>query len=108
MEDGRRAQLGRLRDELEGIRVEKHKTFAQLNGLAEKIFRQFPEVFPMYETTKNGSRLVHHPNAVGCIPISLEREHGSREYLPHRYAKFALEGLERTLEEIENTLNEKP
>ena len=108
MEDGRRAQLNRLQNELEGIRVEKHKTFAKLNGLAEKIFRQFPEVFPMYEVTKNGSRLVHHPNVMGCCPISLEREHGGREFLPHRYAKFAIEGIDRVLDQIESTLNENP
>lgn len=106
MDDGRGAQLNRLRAELEGIRVGKHKTFEQLNSLAETIVRQFPELFPMYEVNKKGSRVVHHPNVPGCCPISLEKEHGNREYLPTRYAKFGLEGLEKLLDHIESTLNE--
>ncbi len=106
MDDGHGAQLKKLRDELEGIRVGKHKTFAQLNGLAETIFGQFPQVFPMYEVNRKGSKLVHHPNVAGCHPISIEKEHGNREYVPRRYAKFALEGLERLLDHIESTTNE--
>jgi len=106
MDDGRAAQLARFRKELEGIRVGKHKTFAQLNGLAEGIFRQFAEVFPGYDLNKKGSKCVHHPNVPECDPISLEKEHGSREHLPHRYAKFALEGLEKVLDHIEDKINE--
>jgi hypothetical protein len=106
MDDCQGAQLKKLRNELEGIRVTKHKTFAQLNGLAETIFGRFREVFPMYEVNKNGSKLVHHPNVPECHPISLEKEHGNREYVPRRYAKFALEGLERLLDHIESTINE--
>ena len=106
MDDGQGTQLKKLRLELEGIRVGKHKTFAQLNGLAESIFRQFQQLFPKYEVNKNGSKLVHHPNVPGCHPISLEKEHGNREYLPHRYAKFGLERIEILLDHIESTLNE--
>ena len=106
MDDGQANRLKKLRRELEGIRVGKHKTFAQLNGLAESIFEQFPEVFPTYEVNKKGSKFVHHPNVEDCQPISLEKEHGNREHVPHRYAKFALEGLERLLDYIESKANE--
>lgn len=106
MDDGPGAQLKKVRDELEGIRLAKHKTFTQLHGLAERAFRQFPEVFPMYDLIKNGSRFVHHPNVPECPPISLEKEHGCREYLPHRYAKFGIEGIEKVLDYIESQINE--
>lgn len=58
-------------------------------------------LFPNYEETKDGSRTVFHFNVEGVSPISLEREHGKREYIPPRYAKFAIHGIQDVLDFIE-------
>jgi hypothetical protein len=52
---------------------------------------------------------VHHFNVTGVPVISIEREHGSREFLPKRFASFALDGLDALIAYIEaSLLNEKP
>ena len=51
--------------------------------------------------TKAGSKVVYHPNIEGLAPISLEKEHGSREFMPPRYAKFAIQGIDDLISYIE-------
>jgi hypothetical protein len=101
MDEGQRGRLQELRAELEQVRQKKHKSFDDLNKLVQKVYRSFPEDFPDRTVTKRGSRVVYHSNAPGVYPISIEREHGSREYVPPRYAKFALNGIESLLDYVE-------
>jgi hypothetical protein len=89
------------RRRLDEIRDQKHKHFDELNSLTERIVYQFSEFLPRYTKTSSGSKVVHHPNAPDTQPISLEKEHGSREYLPNRFANFAIEGIERLLDYLD-------
>jgi hypothetical protein len=89
------------RRRLDEIKGQKHKHFDELNSLTERIVYQFGEFLPDYRRTSSGSRVVHHPNAPGTQPISLEKEHGSREHLPNRYANIAIEGIELLLDYLD-------
>jgi hypothetical protein len=77
----------------------------------EKIIRRctlkFGHLFPAYICTKNGSRSVHHFNVPGTHPISLERVHGNREYVPPRYVEFILDGLDALVAYIELTTGDE-
>ena len=44
---------------------------------------------------------MYHPNVKELSPISLEREHSSREFIPYRYAKFAIQGVDDLIFYIE-------
>lgn len=44
---------------------------------------------------------MHHFNVVGVPPISLERVHGNREYVPRAYVTYILEGLDSLVNYIE-------
>jgi hypothetical protein len=89
------------RERLDEIRGQKHVQFHELNSLVERIVCQFKIHVPLYKRTQSGSKVVHHPNAPDTQPISLEKEHGSREHLPKRYAAFAIEGIERLLDYLD-------
>jgi hypothetical protein len=60
-------------------------------------------LFPNHRVNKDGSRVVYHFGIEGVGSISLEKEHGSREYLPPRYAKIVTEGIEALLTHIEQS-----
>jgi len=104
MDEAQKDQLERLFLQLKEIRAQKHKKFDKINGLARKVFPTFPDMFPRYTWNQKGSRLVHHPNVPGIHPISLEKEHGNRDSLPPRYAKYALDSIEDLLTYIESRL----
>ncbi len=44
---------------------------------------------------------MYHPNVEELSPISLEKEHGSREFIPHKYARFAIQGIDDLISYIE-------
>jgi hypothetical protein len=94
----------KCRERLEEIRSQKHQHFEELNNLVERIVRQFQDFLPNYRPTKSGSKVVHHFGAPGTQPISLEKEHGSRDHLPSRYAVFAMTGIEQLLEYLDGLL----
>jgi hypothetical protein len=98
--------IQRSRKQLREYRSQKHQHFDELNGLVERIVRQFREYLPKYRETKSGSRVVHHFNAPGTQPVSLEKEHGSRDHLPGRYANIAMDGIELLLDYLEEVCNE--
>ena len=104
MDELRKAQLEKLFLQLKEIRAQKHKKFDEINGLARRVFSTFPDMFPRYTVTQKGCRLVHHPNVPGIRPISLEKEHGNRDSLPPRYAKYALDSIDDLLFYIESRL----
>ncbi len=89
------------RRRLDEIKGQKHKHFDELNSLIERIVYQFGEFLPNYKKTSSGSRVVHHPSALGTQPISIEKEHGSRDHLPGRYASIAIEGIELLLDYLD-------
>lgn len=89
------------RERLDEIKAQKHKHFDELNSLVERIVYQFGDYLPKYSPSGSGSKVVHHPNAPDTQPISLEKEHGSRDHLPKRYATLAIEGIERLLDYLD-------
>jgi hypothetical protein len=94
----------RIRKWIEEVRAQKHVKFDDLNRIALRCQKQFPEMFPKYKLNKDGSAFVHHFNVNGIPPISLEKEHGSREFVPPRYAKLALANLEELANYIEHMM----
>lgn len=89
------------RERLEEIRSQKHKHFDELNTLINRIAHQFHDFLPNYRVTTKGSRMVHHFGVPGTHPVSLEKEHGPREFLPSRYAMFAITGIELLLDYLD-------
>jgi hypothetical protein len=82
-------------------RERKNCTFDDLNKIAKRCQKRYDFLFPKYKLKKDGSSFVHHFNVPGVEPISLEKEHGSREYVPKFYAKLAIRNLEALVEYIE-------
>jgi len=84
------------RERLEEIRSQKHQHFDELNTLVKRITHQFH-----HRVTAKGSKMVHHFGVPGTQPVSLEKEHGSRDHLPARYAMFAITGIEQLLDYLD-------
>ena len=86
--------MKRIRQWIGEVRAQKHVKFDDLNRIAVRCQRDYSQLFPRYKLNKAGSSFVHHFNVNGVAPISLEKEHGSREFVPPKYAKLALANLE--------------
>ncbi len=84
-------------------KTKKHCCFDDLNRIVKRILTRYGYLFPRYKKTSSGSKTVHHFNVPDVYPISLEKEHGSREFIPPRYKKLALDGLEALVQYIEAT-----
>jgi hypothetical protein len=89
------------RERLEQIRSQKHQHFDELNSLVKRITYQFQDFFPKYRVTVKGSKMVHHFGVPGTQPVSIEKEHGSRDHLPRRYAVIAMTGIEMLLDYLD-------
>jgi len=93
--------LKKLRRALEEIRGQKFKHFDDFEKLITKIRREYGYLFPNFSENRNGNRYVYNFGVPEVNPISLEKEHGSRESVPRRYATFAIQGIEDVLTFIE-------
>ncbi len=93
--------MKRIRKWIAEVRAQKHVQFDDLNRIAVRCQKQYAYLFPRYKLNKDGSAFVHHFNVNGVAPISLEKEHGSREFVPPKYAKLALGNLEELANYIE-------
>jgi hypothetical protein len=93
--------LRKLRDALRKVQLKKNKDFDDFNQIIRRCIRQYRFLFPKYLETKDGSRIVYHFNVPGVAPISLEKPHGNREFVPHYYAKLAIHGIEDLLDFVE-------
>ena len=91
----------KIRAALEDLRGKRRHSFADFDALLKRCLREYGYLFPNYLETRHGSKLVCHFNVGDLAPISLEKEHGSREFVPFRYAKFALAGLDDLISYIE-------
>jgi hypothetical protein len=92
----------RIRKWIAEVRAQKHVKFDDLNRIALRCLKQYPALFPNYKLNKDGSSFVHHFNVNGVPPISLEKEHGSREFVPPKYAKLALGIIEELADYIDH------
>ena len=93
--------IKRIRQKFEIVRCSKRHKFDDFAPLIERCFREYPHLFPNRSIRKDGSKVVYHANSGNLDPISLEREHGSREFIPYRYAKFAIRGIDDLISYIE-------
>ena len=93
--------LARLRKRLHAVKCQKHKHFDDFKPIIEHILTHYSTMFPSYRKTKDGSRVVYSFNVEGVAPISLEKEHGSRDHIPPKFAKRAICGIEEILTFIE-------
>ena len=82
-------------------RTQKRVHSDDLERIISRCNKKYGYLFPSYLCTKKGSRSVHHFNAPGVPPVSLERVHGNREYVPKHFANLVLDGLEALAAYIE-------
>ena len=93
--------IKKIRRQFEDVREKRHHVFEDFDPIIQRIFREYSHLFPSRRINKDGSKYVYHPNVEGVDPISLEKQHGSREFIPPRYAKFAIRGIDDLLSYIE-------
>lgn len=99
-----RDRVHRIKEWMGQARNKKLVKFDDLDKIVRRLLARYGEMFPDYTQTRSGSKTVHHFNIPELMPISLEREHGSREFLPPRYKTFALDGLDAVVVYIESNL----
>jgi hypothetical protein len=93
--------LKKIRRQFDELRGKKHYVFDDLDPIIRRCLTHYGHLFPNRRVNKDGSRVVYHFGVEGVGPISLEKEHGSREYLPPRYAKIVMAGIEALFAYIE-------
>lgn len=93
--------IAKIRRQFEEIRDNKLQHFDDLDGIVQRCFREYGYLFPRRQVTMKGSKVVYHANIEGLDPISLEKEHGSRDAIPRRFAKFAIAGIDGLITYIE-------
>jgi len=93
--------LKKLRKTLRQISEQKFQHFDEFQTLIRKIVKEYGYLFPKFNENRNGSKYVYHFHVQGVYPISLEKEHGSREFIPHTFAKRAIAGIQDVLDYIE-------
>jgi hypothetical protein len=91
----------KIKQWMEECREQRHVHSDDLDKIIRRCKQKYSHLFPNYDCRKNGSRSVHHFNVLGVPPISLERVHGNREYVPPTYVKYVLDGLDSLVDYIE-------
>ncbi len=100
--------MRKIKEWISAARGQKRVHSDDLDRIIRRCKQKYGYLFPRYTCTKNGSKSVHHFNAPNVYPISLERVHGSREYVPSRYKDLILDGLDGLVSYIEsNTRDEE-
>jgi hypothetical protein len=103
-----RAMLRKLRKALNEVKGQKFQYFSDFERILNQIRRHYGSLFPKFKETRNGSIYVYHFGVSGVYPISIHKEHGSRECIPRRFAKYIIQGIEDVLTFIEeNTAGEQ-
>ena len=95
--------IRKLRRQFEEVKCKRRHVFDDFDGIIGKCLKFYGHLFPNRRINKEGSRVVYHFGLEDVTPISLEKEHGSREYVPRYYAKLAMSGIEDLLTFIENS-----
>jgi len=95
--------IRKIRRDLEQVRAKKFHKFEDLNPLIERCLKYYGYLFPRLTITKRGSKTVYHFNVVGVNPISIEKQHGSRDSIPRYYARLILAGIEDLVTHVESS-----
>lgn len=93
--------IKKIRRQFEEIRGKKHHVFDDVDPTIRRCLKHYAELFPNHRVTKDGSRVAYHFGVDGIGPITIEKEHGSREYLPPHYAKGVIARIDALLAHIE-------
>jgi hypothetical protein len=93
--------IKRLRKAIVALKQQRHHQFSDFKPVIDRIRNQYGYLFPLMTENRNGSKYVFEFGLPDVFPISLEKEHGSREYIPPKYAKRAIISLEELLSYIE-------
>jgi len=99
--------LKRLRGRLTKVAAQKFQSFSDFEPIIRKILNDYGHLFPRFRETRSGSKYVYHFNVEGVAPISLEKEHGSRDFIPRKYARFAIQGISDVLTYVESQINDE-
>ena len=100
--------IQKIRKQFEQIRGKKHHSFDDFDPIIRRCLSEYAHLFPERQINKAGSKVVYHFNVEGVEAISLEKEHGSREFVPRHYAKLAMAGIEDLITFIENVEGREP
>ena len=100
--------IKKIRKQFEQVRGKKHHSFDDFDPIIRRCLSDYPHLFPQRQINKAGSKVVYHFNIEGVEAISLEKEHGSREFVPRHYAKLAMAGIEDLITFIENAEGREP
>jgi hypothetical protein len=100
--------LRRLRKTLAQVKEQKFQKFADFEPIIKKIVGEYGHLFPRFEETKRGSHRVYHFNVLGVSPITLAKEHGNHDFIPRKFAKYAIQGIEDVLDFIETNTPDEP
>jgi hypothetical protein len=100
--------IKKIREQFELIKGKKRHSFDDFDPIIRRCLSEYAHLFPERQINKAGSKVVYHFNVEAVDAISLEKEHGSREYVPRYYAKLALRGIEDLITFIENAGSGKP
>jgi hypothetical protein len=95
--------IKKIRRKFEENRGKKHYVFDDLDPTIRRCLQHYGQLFPNHKVTKDGSRVAYHFGVEGVGPITVEKEHGSREYLPPHYAKGVIARIETLLAYIEQS-----
>ena len=97
--------IKKIRRQFEETKGKKRHRFDDFDPIVRRCFKDYAHLFPKQHVNKDGSRFVYHPNVEGLTEISLEKEHGSREFVPYYYAKLAMLRIEELISFIETHPN---
>jgi hypothetical protein len=94
--------IRRIRRQFEEVRNKKHHRFDDLEPLIRRCIKTYEALFPRHVVNKKGSKVVFHFGISELHDISLEKEHGNREFIPRKFAQYAIEAIEELLTYIES------
>jgi hypothetical protein len=100
--------IQKIRKQFEQVKRKKLHSFDDFDPVIRRCLSGYAHLFPGRQINKAGSKVVYHFNVEGVEAISLEKEHGSREFVPRHYAKLAMAGIEDLITFIENAAGGEP
>src|SRR5260370_40591479 len=98
--------IEKIRRDLEQVRSKKFHRFEDLDPLIQRSINAYGHLVPKLNIIKRGSQVVYHFNVPEVTPISLEKQHGSRDSIPRDFAKLVLAGIDDLITYIEETVGD--
>jgi hypothetical protein len=93
--------IKKIRRDLQEVRDKKLHKFEDLDPLIRRCIKEYGGLFPKLDVNRRGSKTVYHFNVPEVNPISIEKQHGSRDSIPKYYAKLIIAGIDDLITYIE-------